>query len=87
MGVVRLGKGSDYSTVDGNYPIYLRPDGFDRLRTQTRLPGGRASAPPFLVSRLARRSLAALRLCRSIQAGQLSDQGVTATVGIIRYSA
>jgi hypothetical protein len=40
-----------------------------------------------LVRRLARRSLATLRLCRSIQVSQLSDQGVTATVGIIRYSA
>ena len=32
--------------------------------------------PPFSVSRLTRRILAAPRLCRTIQAGQHADQGV-----------
>jgi hypothetical protein len=84
---VRHGRWPDRSTVDGSHPSLPAHRKFRLTPPANEASEGPAGTPPLSARRLARRILAAPRLCRSIQASQLSDQGVSVTVGIIRYSA
>ena len=74
--VVRHGSWFDHSIVDENHPSLPAPRGFRLTPHANEASEGRACTPPLSVRQLARRILAAPRLCRTIQAGQHADQGV-----------